>query len=90
MTTVKFDESIRIDKVAGLWERVRTGPGPVRIDASEVSELDGAGLQLLAYLLDLHKGKPREYRFAALSDYAVRQLNAAGYAVRIKNKEDNT
>jgi len=79
--SISIDNEIRIRNVKKVWEKVKALKTPVTIDLKEVVNVDGAGLQLIIFLLTQSDKYPKKYMIDGISEKLKIQLITNGYVI---------
>ncbi len=66
-------------KVLGLLTNERSNDDPLHINLSEVEKADGAGVQLLLYLMSLSQETPQKCIVEGTSDKILKLLGTIGF-----------
>ncbi|MBB6480192.1 STAS domain-containing protein [Spirochaeta isovalerica] len=76
MNTLTVDRELKIRNAASLWKQVRETEDPLELDCSGLEKIDGAGMQLLLYLIH------QEYKLKGLTEDLIRMIDNKGYTIK--------
>ncbi|MGL1890101.1 MAG: hypothetical protein OCD02_00675 [Spirochaetaceae bacterium] len=69
-----LENDIKIRNVKSVWDNIMLLDKPVNIDFHNVESLDGAGFQLVVYIISISKSFPNEYLVNDISEYIKNRL----------------
>jgi len=89
---MKLEKEVKIRNVKKIWHKIdpflkeiADTKSSMEIDMAQVESVDGAGLQLIIYFLNLSNEYPEKIRIGGLSD-KIRQMSSS-YGFHIKERE---
>ncbi|MBN2656241.1 MAG: STAS domain-containing protein [Spirochaetales bacterium] len=75
MNVLTVEKELKIRNAAALWKQVKETEDPLEIDCSALEKIDGAGMQLLLYLVH------QEYKLIGLKDELIEMIDNKGYRI---------
>ncbi len=82
---VSIGKEIKIRDVKKIWTEIKSAEIPLVINMKKVEITDGAGFQLLIFLISLGEDFPDKYQIKGLSEKLINLLVSYGFN---KNKRE--
>lgn len=73
--TLVIQKEIKIIEVKNVWNNIKKLDKPAELDFSNIENCDGAGFQLICFIVTLSNSFPSEYIIKGFSDYIKDKLN---------------
>ena len=78
---ITIEKEIKIRNVKKVWGNIKAQKTPLDLNLKEVEVVDGAGLQLIIFLLNLSKKFPPKYKIIGISEKLKSLLGSTGYII---------
>ena len=81
MEQLVLNKSMKVKNVGKIWKTFLSNSEPLEIDFNKVENFDGAGLQLLIYILTMIKETPEMYSKKNLKKGLINKVKEYGYII---------